>query len=261
VGCDPAAHTPPRRPDTPYHRVDTHTGSASDRPINTKYDRFAYLVKLFHDRNYDETRIREDCPFLVQDVLFNALLAKAGGDLAEIARVIGEDPSHHEERAEKTKGAVNLKLWDEEHGTYLDYDFADARPIRMYLGPNIAGPLYAGIPDHARANRLLDTLINDGFCLSDENMTPIPSYEVHGFGFSPVRYWLGPVWINIDWFLMRGLDSYGYENHAKRLRDTIIDLCRKEGFREYFDPYDGSGLGSNFFSWSAALLIDVLSDV
>jgi mannosylglycerate hydrolase len=128
----------------------------------------------------------------------------------------------------------------------------------VYFGPNLAGPLYASIPDQARAKRLVDTLENDGFGLSDESITPIPSYDVHGYGFSEDRYWRGPVWINIDWFLMHGLEAYGYEEHAERLRRTIIDLCRKEGFHEYFDPTSGEGLGSILFSWTAALLLDVV---
>jgi hypothetical protein len=67
-----------------YHRADIHTVSASDRPTSDTYDRFAYLVKFFADRGYDEAKIRQDCPFLVQDVLFNSLLSKAGsrGDRA-----------------------------------------------------------------------------------------------------------------------------------------------------------------------------------
>ena len=96
--------------------------------------------------------------------------------------------------------------------------------------------------------------------MSDENITPIPSYDVHGYGFSEERYWRGPVWINIDWFLMKGLEAYGYEGYAERLRRTIIELCRREGFHEYFDPTSGEGLGSILFSWSAALLLDVLMD-
>lgn len=243
-----------------YRRADIHTVSASDRPTNTAYDRFAYLVKIFADCGYDEAKIRRECPFLVQDVLFNSLLSKANRDLAEIARVIGKDPSPHEELAEKTKQAIDQKLWNEEHGTYLAYDFADGSPIRMYFGPNLAGPLYASIPNQSRAKRLVDTLENDGFGLSDEGITPIPSYDVHGYGFSKERYWRGPVWINIDWFLMHGLEAYGYEEHAERLRRTIIDLCRKEGFHEYFDPTSGEGLGSILFSWSAALLLDVLME-
>jgi hypothetical protein len=243
-----------------YRRADIHTVSASDRPTSTAYDRFAYLVKLFADGGYDEAKIREDCPFLVQDVLFNSLLCKANRDLVEIAQVLGEDPSSHEKLAEKTKKAINEKLWDEDRGTYLDYDVADRTPIRVYFGPNLAAPLYASIPDQARAKRLVDTLENDGFGLSDENITPIPSYDVHGYRFSEERYWRGPVWINIDWFLMHGLEAYGYEEQAERLRRTIIDLCRKEGFHEYFDPTSGEGLGSILFSWSAALLLDVLME-
>jgi mannosylglycerate hydrolase len=244
----------------PYRRADIHTVSTSDRPTSTAYDRFAYLVKFFADRDYDETRIRSDCPFLVQDVLFNSLLCKANRDLAEIGQVIGEDPSSYDELAEKTKGAINDKLWDEDRGIYLDYDFADGRPIRVYFGPNLAGPLYAGIPGQDRVRRVLDTLENDGFGLSDGNITPIPSYDLHGYGFSEERYWRGPVWININWFLMRGLEAYGYKEHAQRLRRTIVDLCQREGFHEYFNPTSGGGLGSILFSWSAALLLDVLAD-
>jgi hypothetical protein len=60
--------------------------AAGDRPLDAAYDRFVYLVKLFADRDYDEARIREECPFVVQDVLFNALMCPAHRDLAQIAR-------------------------------------------------------------------------------------------------------------------------------------------------------------------------------
>ncbi len=107
---------------------------------------------------------------------------------------------------------------------------------------------------------LLYALQNDGFGLSDQNVTPVPSYDMHGFGFSPVQYWRGPVWLNINWLLMHGLDDYGYREHADRLRNTIVGLCREAGFHEYFDPGTGEGHGSDLFSWSAALLIDVLEN-
>jgi mannosylglycerate hydrolase len=243
-----------------YKRVDTLVAGAAARPTTASYDRFAYLVKFFADRGYDEAKIRQDCPFLVQDVLFNSLLCRAGTDLAEIARILGEDPQPHEERAGKTKRAIDEKLWDEEHGAYLDYDLVGDRPLCVYFGPNLTGPLFAEIPDEDRAKRTVDTLENIGFGLSDENVTPIPSYDMRGFGFDPERYWRGPVWINIDWFLMHGLKRYGYDKQAERLERTIVDLCRDEGFREYFDPQTGAGQGSVLFSWTAALLIDVLME-
>ena len=57
---------------------------------------------------------------------------------------------------------------------------------------------------------------------------------------------------------MHGLEAYGYEEHAERMQQTIVTLCREQGFHEYFDPTSGEGLGSILFSWSAALLLDVL---
>ena len=105
---------------------------------------------------------------------------------------------------------------------------------------------------------MVEDLQSAGFGLSDEDITPVPSYDRYGFAFFPVRYWRGPVWVNIDWFLMRGLERYGYKKQAERLRETIVSLCRDEGFYEYFDPLTGMGHGSDFFSWTAALLLDVL---
>jgi hypothetical protein len=242
-----------------YERADTHAVSAEDRPVDSAYDRFAYLVKFFADRNYDEARIREDCPFLVQDVLFNSLLCRAERDMAEMARMLGEDPAPFEERSKKTAQAIEKKLWDEERGIYVDYDLVSGRPIGVYFAANFS-PLFSGIPDKTRAKRLVDALENDGFGLSDESITPVPSYDIHGMGFSPVTYWRGPVWLNINWVLMHGLEDYGYREHADRLRRSIIELCREEGFHEYFDPITGQGHGSDLFSWSAALLIDVLAD-
>ena len=241
-----------------YRRVDTHIVPEKDRPEKAAYDRFAYLVRLFSERDYDEDRIREDCPFLVQDVLFNALLCQGEKDLAEIARALGEDPSSHEARAEKTTGAVNGKLWNEEHGTYLDFDLINREPIRAYAAAGFV-PLYACIPGRERAERMLESL-SSNFCPKDENAAAVPSYDPLGFGFSPVQYWRGPVWININWLLMRGLERYGFEKQAQHLRHTIVDLVRSTGFYEYFHPMNGTGHGSDLFSWTAALFLEVLMD-
>jgi mannosylglycerate hydrolase len=240
-----------------YRRADIHFVAAGDRPLDAAYDRFAYLVKLFADRDYDEARIRGDCPFLVQDVLFNALLCQADRDLAEVARILGEDPSPLEERAQRTQSAINGKLWDEQHGIYLDFDLASGWTLQVYVAANFV-PLYAGIPDEGKARRIVDSLENTGFGLTGEGLTPVPSYDRYGFAFFPTRYWRGPVWVNINWFLMRGLERYGYEEQAKRLRETIVSLCRSQGFYEYYDPTSGFGHGSDLFSWTAALFLDVV---
>lgn len=242
-----------------YQRVDTHVISQEDRPEGASYDRFAYLVQLFSERDYDEEKIMSECPFLVQDVLFNALLCQGERDLAEIARVIGEDAPPHDTRADNTAEAVNRKLWDEEHGTYLDFDLVAREPIRVYAAAGFL-PLFAGIPDEARARRMVASLEQTGFGLGGEGVAAVPSYDPYGFGYSPVQYWRGPVWINIDWLLMRGLERYGFDEQTQQLRHSVVDLVRDAGFYEYFHPMSGAGHGSDFFSWTAALVLDVLMD-
>jgi glycogen debranching enzyme len=121
-------------------------------------------------------------------------------------------------------------------------------------------PLYASIPDADRARRMLDMLENSGFSLGGNGCYPVPSYDLYGYGFSPVQYWRGPVWVNINWILLRGLERYGFDKQADYLRRTTIDLIEDGGFYEYFHPSRGTGHGSDFFSWTAALLLDMLFD-
>jgi Trehalase len=242
-----------------YRRVDIQSVNAQDRPGRMEYDRYAYLVKLFAERNYDEAQIRRDCPFLVQDVLFNALLCQANRDLAEIARLLDEDPTPCEAWAEQTAQATNQKLWDEEHGIYNDFDLVTDKLIHA---PSVAGflPLFAGISDAVRARRMYTYLNSDAFCSLAEACYAVPSYDRHEPEFSPHRYWRGPVWINMNWLLSHGMRRYGFQEYAQRLRQSIIDLAQKHGFYEYYDPFTGRGHGTDQFSWTAALLLDILHE-
>jgi hypothetical protein len=38
----------------------------------------------------------------------------------------------------------------------------------------------------------------------------------------------------------------------------MIALADRSGWREYFSPFGGDGYGSQDFSWTAALIIDLL---
>ncbi|MDQ3923027.1 MAG: alpha,alpha-trehalase, partial [Actinomycetota bacterium] len=212
-----------------------------DRPLDAAYDRFAYLVKLFSDRNYHEGRIREECPFLVQDVLFNTLLCQSDRDLAEIARILGENPSPLEERAERTESAINGKLWDEQHGIYLDFDVASGLPLQVYVAANFV-PLYAGIPDEGQAHSMVGSMENTGFGLSDESLTPVPNYDRYGFAFFPTRYWRGPVWVNINWFLMRVWNATASRGKPNACRTPSSPCAGSRASTSTMTPRPASGM-------------------
>jgi glycogen debranching enzyme len=248
----------PRPEEIPaYKRVDTSVVDAADRPTNVEYDRYMYLVKLFADRDYDEARIFPDCPYLVQDVLFNSLLCQADRDLASIAGLLGKDGAPFAARAETTAQALNRRCWDASQGIYVDYDLVAGAPIPVAVAAGFA-PLFAGVPSAEQAQRMYAYLNSPSFYALGEPGYPLPSYDRQGPGFSPNRYWRGPVWLNIDWLIWHGLRRYGFAAYAERLEQAMVELVREHGFFEYFNPQTGQGHGTDQFSWTAALLLDVL---
>ena len=88
---------------------------------------------------------------------------------------------------------------------------------------------------------------------------PLPSVPINSSWFKPMRYWQGPTWININWLLIDGLERYGYKQLASELSEQTINLVKNSGFNEYFNPIDGSAAGVHDFSWTAALIIDLLA--
>lgn len=240
-----------------YQRVDTLSVQANYRPEKADYDRYAYLVKFFAARNYDEASIAAACPFLVQDVLFNTLLCQGNRDLAAIARILAEDPRPYEVWAEQTALAINQKLWHEKRGCYLDFDMVTNQHIHVSTVASFL-PLFAGIPDAQRAQRMYRDLNSPAFCGLDEACYAVPSYDKQAPEFAPDRYWRGPVWININWLLYHGLRRYGMVEYAQRIRQSSIDLVQQHGFYEYYNPLSGAGRGTYQFSWTASLLLDLL---
>jgi len=61
--------------------------------------------------------------------------------------------------------------------------------------------------------------------------------------------------VYLNWLYDNDLDRY-----ADAIRDATLALVREGGFREYFDPETGEGLGSDQFSWSAALVLDFVRE-
>jgi hypothetical protein len=68
------------------------------------------------------------------------------------------------------------------------------------------------------------------------------------------RYWRGPVWVNAAWLVWLGLVRLGYDGQAAELARRVTGAVQAAGLREYYDPYDGAGMGQRNFAWSALAL-------
>ncbi len=242
-----------------FSRGDTRYVAARERPYPEDYQRFIYLIELFRELEYNQKEILAKSPFVVQDVHLNAILYQANRDLKILGQIAGEDTSEINRWIERMKANFNNRFWDGVDGLYYDFDVVKQEAIQVNTGTTFM-PLFAELASTKQAERLIkDYYRQPALYEVDENINyKLTSTSKSSPYWDPRRYWRGPVWILLNWLIYQGLQNYSYAFEAKSLRDDSLSLIEKSGYREYYDPRDGSGCGSESFSWSAALALDWL---
>mmetsp|Transcript_8428 Transcript_8428/g.25321 ORF Transcript_8428/g.25321 Transcript_8428/m.25321 type:complete len:531 (+) Transcript_8428:73-1665(+) len=250
----------------PYERKDNKHSDvdAKDRPTDFYYDRYVYLMKIFYDNAYNESKIATSCPYLIQDVLFNAILSKAEEVLADLADEIGEPSNVLRERSAKTQKAILDKLWNDDDAAFYDYDLFSDEAIKERIGGAMTGVYGAALPSTSLRSFLnvLDSARAKGR-LGPQKGFPLPTMLIDEKSYMPNNYWRGPIWININYLIIEGLLEHGAESAkltAKYLYDKTLELVHKSGFYEYFSALDASPHGGGEFSWTASLVIDMICD-
>jgi hypothetical protein len=240
------------RPTRPYRRVDTTVVDPAVRPTARDYDLYMYLVELIAAHRYDLAAYLPKTPFAVYDALFNAVWYRAARDLNRIAGALGRSPAIEEEALAAFRHAYHATLWDEQAGMFRDYDVHAGRQLAV---DTVAGlmAIYGGLVDASQAARM--TAEYRDRCRTCIRFPSVPPGQP---GFDPMKYWRGPVWVSINWMLLRGLQSLGLAAEAAEVRAQTLELVGTKGFYEYFHAYSGDGLGGDDFSWSAALTIDLI---
>jgi glycogen debranching enzyme len=87
----------------------------------------------------------------------------------------------------------------------------------------------------------------------------VPSLATDDPAFESIRYWRGPVWPIVNWVTYRGLRRYGDDERAAQLRAGMLELARREGFWEHYNPLTARGQGGEQFAWTAGLILDLLA--
>jgi len=237
-----------------YIRRDTRRIPPEQRFTSTEVLALFDAQKRLRRKNYDIHRILNHSLFTIEDLTFNSIFIRANEHLEHIAKALRKQlPAELQARMLHTREALEL-LWDDQSLQYYSRDFITHRLLRT---PSVATllPLYGGAVSKERAAQLVSLLENDQLFGS---AYPAPSVPVSSEWFDADRYWQGPSWVNINWLIIEGLHRYGYHDHAEALRETTLEMVGQGGFYEYFNPLDGSPLGSPDFSWTAALALDLL---
>ena len=153
------------------------------------------------------------------------------------------------------------RLWDERAGLFRDEAWP---PVSGHVPVTWAALSPLALPDlpEAIGRRMVEEHLLD----KRRFWLPVPPSSVAADepAFSRKdtflglrRYWRGPTWINAAWLLWAGLLRLGYREKAEELVERIAAVVEREGLREYYDPYSGSGMGARDFAWSA-LVADML---
>ncbi len=236
----------------PAARADLRHVPAGQRPTGADYAAYLDLAARYRDRGYLDAGLLPAHPFAVEDPLFNAVLAWSEEALARIAGVVGADPARHTERADALGSALAGRLYDSALGLFVPRDLRTGRRLPVAGVTGLAALVSPGLPADVVART----------CAQVEGPrfagALLPSLDRTAAEYDPQRYWRGPSWANTTWLVIRGLRRHGALRCAEELRAGLLRTVAREGFREYFDADTGAGAGARDFSWTAALVLDLL---
>jgi glycogen debranching enzyme len=241
--------------DLSVERTDRREIDSSERPTDSDYVRYLHLVRRLRAQGYRPPTLA-DTPFAFVDLTFNSILAVAEADLAWLWAELGGEGARASAAAERLRAAL-AERWNDDRAVYTEDDDDPSTTAETIDG---LFPLYAGVPDRDQAARLFEEALwaPARFGPSPEAPWAVTSASKASPAFDARRYWRGPVWVNVNWFLVRGLERAGMLAEADELRRLTLELVGRSGFFEYYDPRSGEPLGASNFSWSAALTLDLL---
>lgn len=227
-------------------------------PKQTMEENFEKRLKLVEDNKvckFDAPNCMHNF-FWIKDTAFNCILVEELKAASEIAGILG----HHKEReffidqSNLVKQAIRDLMYED--NIFWSTQGPNYKKIKVKSWA-IFAPLFAGIPTQEEAQTLVEEhLLNFEEFHTTYLLPTVPKDEP---SFDPKGFWRGPIWMSTNWFVFQGLKRYGFEKEAQKILDITLSLLEKEGFREYYNPLTGEGMGARDFTWGG-LVIDMINN-
>jgi hypothetical protein len=200
----------------------------------------------------------------------NCMLVREAKSLSEMASALGliaESRAWNEEAQIRT-ALINRCMWDAQTTFYYNVDktthafsYRSANDLKR---KEIIGflPLWAGVADRTQAAALVQHLKNPS---EFWRINGIPSLSAADPYYNPTGYWNGPVWVQWQYLIFRGLLDYGYIAEARQLMEKvssvmITQLKKDHWFWELYSPDDQWAGWNKTYIWAgivARMLIDM----
>ena len=233
-----------------YKRADNKVVNPDFRPLNIDYDRYVTIKNNLRKIQYNPKKVYKSSFFNVVDVGFNSIFLKANKDLVYLLDTFGFNKTKIDNYIKLTEKNF-LKLYDKKRKTFFSKDLKNNKKIYI---PSITNyfVLFADLNNNKINKKLIENLKKHN--LKEKYF--FSSIKPNHKSFEEKRYWRGPVWINCNWFIYKGLKNKD-KLFSDKIKNKTIQILEKKGFFEYFSCKNGQPMGAKNFSWSAALYLDL----
>ncbi len=176
---------------------------------------------------------------------FSSFMAHDAKYLALVCEALGEREKAEEWRGvyERIKRQISTLLWDEEDGVF--YDRVTGGSLTKVLTPASFFPMFAGVPTREQAERMVRVLTDENLLWTKSPLATIakthPAYSDD--------YWRGGSWLNCNYFVVKGLKEYGFDDIAQKLIDATLATVDKwyQETGTIFELYDPEGETNPFY--------------
>lgn len=147
-----------------------------------------------------------------------------------------DDKKEFDQQYTQLGKVMNKKLWDQSRGMYFDWSYKKNEFIHIETISNLT-PMVAGIPDKSQAKSMMKKIIDPAYY---NTLIPFPSVARNEAVFVK-DMWRGPVWINMAYLGVLGVDRYGFHREAGYLARKVVrgiyGTWKNQGhFYEFYDP-------------------------
>lgn len=208
------------------------------------------LLKQYKDLGCDSRKFMKKNIFNVKCLLFNCVYLRNLQSMRFLSGITGQKQNYYQDLVPKVKKSIKEHLYNKKIKLYSS-TYNGNKFIHDFDNSSIFMPLFAGLLTKPQAQKLVDNfLLNNNLFWTK---FPIPTQSLSNSNFKPNRYWRGSTWININWFVHKGLIDYGFSDIAKKLTEKTKTMVNKSGFCEYYNSLTGFGLGPKDFCWSGLI--------
>ncbi|MFC4075513.1 trehalase family glycosidase [Salinithrix halophila] len=162
-------------------------------------------------------RFNRQCGYYLP-VDLNALLYKYETDFLHFSKILGHENEGQQwkERALLRKQRIDRYLWNDQEGTYFDYDFVRQRQNR-YHSLAAFSPLWSKAASPYQAQRIAQRL----------PMFLYPGGVVTSTVRSGFQWDYPNGWAPLQWVVAKGLQNYRYEKESRIITERWVRLCTK----------------------------------